>query len=260
MSSVAASSSRPRATPLSALRERVKSRVPLPLRRAIRELREEWRIQRLHERSVGAAQRLDTSTPLRLNLASGYRAKPGWINVDLFAPDADLHLDLRRPLPFPEGCVGYIYVEHFFEHLKYPGTTDSNGWTLEDAACPSEALSFLRECFRVLIPGGTLDIVVPDAEMIVTEYVHRHRDGFPAYPWWGPSWCDTPMHVVNYVFRQGHEHQYAYDGETLARLLETTGFTEVARRDFDPEMDAPNHQIGSLCMLARKPGADAHSP
>jgi len=37
--------------------------------------------------------------------------------------------------------------------------------------------------------------------------------------WWGPKWCDTPMHCVNYLFRQGREHKYAYDEETLHRVL-----------------------------------------
>ena len=80
--------------------------------------------------------------------------------------------------------------------------------------------------------------------------------GVPAepglYAWWGPAWCDTPMHCVNYVFRQGCEHKYAYDEETLARVLEGVGFASVSRRSFNPSTDAPNHAVGSLCMVARK--------
>jgi hypothetical protein len=60
------------------------------------------------------------------------------------------------------------------------------------------------------------------------------------------------MHCVNYVFRQGREHKYAYDEQTLARVLESAGFAEVVRRPFDPARDAANHEIGSLCMIATK--------
>jgi hypothetical protein len=61
------------------------------------------------------------------------------------------------------------------------------------------------------------------------------------------------MHIVNYLFRQGREHKYAYDEETLRRVLETAGFEQVVRRAFDPAMDAATHEIGSLCMVSRRP-------
>jgi hypothetical protein len=35
--------------------------------------------------------------------------------------------------------------------------------------------------------GATLDIVVPDAERILHEYVRRHHAGFPAHRWWRPA-------------------------------------------------------------------------
>jgi predicted SAM-dependent methyltransferase len=241
-----------RTKPLATLRRFAKAQLSPGLQRAVRDVVSEWRIQRLHNASCRAAATL-AQRPLRLNLASGYHPKKGWINVDLFAPAADLRLDLRRPLPFPDNVAQHIYVEHFFEHLAYPNLLDSNGWEHDSPSRPSEALAFLRECRRVLEPGGTLDIVVPDAEMILGEYVNRARDGFPAYPWWGPEWCDTAMHCVNYVFRQGREHLYAYDWETLSRLLHATGYVDLERRPFNPELDAPNHAVGSLSVIARKP-------
>ena len=109
-----------------------------------------------------------------------------------------------------------------------------------------------RECQRVLIACGTLHLVVPDVEGIIQEYVDRHRIPFPRYPWWGPKWCDTPLHCVNYVFRQGAEHKYAYDDETLQLVLRRAGFVHVRRREFDPSLDADNHRIGSLCVVAQK--------
>jgi predicted SAM-dependent methyltransferase len=127
------------------------------------------------------------------------------------------------------------------------------GWTLETTDSPSEALGFLRECSRVLVVGGTLDIVVPDAEGLIGEYVKRHDSGFPRYEWWGPKWCDTAMHCVNYLFRQGRDHKYAYDFETLQSLLEKERFVDIVRRDFDPTLDAANHEIGSLCVVAKRP-------
>jgi predicted SAM-dependent methyltransferase len=233
----------------------IKARTSKGLWRALRSVRDEWRIQRTHRASLAAAKHLRSDPPVRLNLGSGFHPKPGWINVDLLAPQADLRLDLREPLPFADNSVAAIYSEHFFEHLNYTQLTDSMAWQLETTQEPSDALTFLRECKRVLRPGGVLDIVVPDVEGILQEYVGRREKPFPGSKWWGPTWCDTPLHCVNYVFRQGSEHQYAYDAETLEAILTVVGFVDIRRRPFDSTLDAENHEIGSLCMLAMKPPA-----
>ena len=235
------------------LRQAARARLSKGLRAALRRTADEWRILRLHRASRRKAARISAAAPLRVNLASGHHPKAGWLNVDLFAPDADLRLDLREPLPFRDNSVAVVYCEHFFEHLDYPNVADAVAWTLETAESPSEALGFLRECRRVLVPGGVLDIVVPDAEIIIGEYVNRHQPGCPVPAWWGPAWCDTELHRVNYLFRQGREHKYAYDYETLRRVIESAGFVGVERRPFDPTRDAGNHRIGSLCVLSRKP-------
>jgi len=237
---------------MTGLRSYVKSRTSPSLRRALQDLRLELYIRRQHRAGVERSRQFADVAPLRLNLGSGFRPKHGWINVDL-SDQADLTLDLREPLPFRDNSVEAIYSEHFFEHLEYPCLHDSSASELETPGERSEALTFLRECRRVLKPRGLLDIVVPDAEGIVGEYVGRHERPFPKHDWWGPKWCnDAPLHCINYVFRQGREHKYAYDDETLGRVLTHAGFVDVVRRPFDPAVDAPNHEIGSLCMLARK--------
>jgi predicted SAM-dependent methyltransferase len=233
-------------------RKAAKALLPGPIWFALRQLALEVRIARLHRRGVRQAGRLRTAGTLRLNLGSGDIPKEGWINVDLFGSAADLRLDLRRPLPFPDDSASYIYTEHFFEHLEYPNVTKSMGWDLESDG-PSEALQFLRECKRVLAPGGILDVVVPDAEGMIGVYVARgHSVNETVIPWWGPAWCKTALDRVNYLFRQGRQHKYAYDEETLTGVLQSVGFRDIRRRPFDPGMDAPNHVIGSLCMTATK--------
>ncbi len=61
--------------------------------------------------------------PHRLNIGCGEKRRPGWLNIDL-DPRADLRLDIRRPLPFPEGSCAEIYSEHVLEHLAYPGEVE----------------------------------------------------------------------------------------------------------------------------------------
>jgi predicted SAM-dependent methyltransferase len=222
---------------------------------AFRQPRDELRTQRLHKASVKKAERLSYPTNYRLNLACGPNRKEGWINIDL-TDGADLQLDLRERLPFPDDSVEVIYSEHFFEHLNYPSFADSNAFAgLELSGYQSEVLFFLRESYRVLVPGGLFSVGVPAAEQTLIAYANRDEQAFeaPRRIHWHPACCDTYMHQVNYLFRQGHEHKYAYDGETLARILQRAGFVEVNRRDFDPSLDSESRRVGTLYMKARKP-------
>jgi predicted SAM-dependent methyltransferase len=202
---------------------------------ALKQVREEMRIARAHRNGVRQAVRLPSSG-LMVNCGSGPKIKPGWVNVDL-DPRAELHLDLRRPLPFRDGSVRAIYSEHFFEHLEYP----------------TETSLFLRESLRVLEPGGSFRVGVPDTEWPVRAYATGDDNYFQlAREKWHPAWCDTRMHNLNYHFRQGSEHKYAWDFETLEKVLLRTGFVAIVRADFDPTLDTELRRIGTLYVEARK--------
>jgi predicted SAM-dependent methyltransferase len=228
------------------LRDMIRSHTTTGVRQSCRELWAEAKLQRRHFASLKKAKRLPQSTDLKLHLGCGPCLKPGWINIDINAPQADLQLDLRERLPFPDASASIVYCEHFFEHLEYP----------------SPAMNFLRECRRILKPGGILSLGVPDTEWPIVSYA----TGDPAYfdlvrARFHPAWCNTRMHNLNYHFRQEREHKYAYDLETLTSILEEAGFVSVVRRSFNPELDSPARMVESLprktaglYVDARKPG------
>src|SRR5215207_1310719 len=118
------------------MRRMVAGRTTRGLRRAVQTLIEEFKISRRHVAGVRQASRFAVPGA-RLQLGSGGNRKQGWLNVDLFAPGADLALDLREELPFPDAFASFVYSEHLFEHLEYP----------------AEAKRFLAEVHRVLQPG-----------------------------------------------------------------------------------------------------------
>lgn len=181
------------------------------------------------------------------NVACGPHILENFVNLDLFATHPDvIAWDCRRTLPFGNATVVGIRVEHFVEHLE----------TRE------ELPAFLQKCHRVLIPGGVLRIIVPDAERFLHAYCSGDMRRFHelAVPDPLPEDLPTPMDVVNHVFHQWHEHRWGYDFETLAHRLRTAGFEQIEQKAFgssvDPLLaaDREHHAPYSLYVDAVKTG------
>jgi SAM-dependent methyltransferase len=88
-----------------------------------------------------------------LNLGAGSKIIPGAIPIDYPQWDADY-----EPIPYDtESCV-LIHAYHFLEHIKDP-------------------IKVLRECQRVLVPGGVMNIVVPyyNASIAAMDLDHKHQ-------------------------------------------------------------------------------------
>lgn len=81
---------------------------------------------------------------MKLNLGCGNWLLPGYVNVDLYNPAADVKADVTK-LPYANDSVDEIYTSHVIEHFDY--------W---------EALAVLKEWHRALKPGGWLVIETPD--------------------------------------------------------------------------------------------------
>ena len=222
---------------MNVVKEYVESHTTLGLRQSIRQVRAEWRLNCRHRAAVRKARRSLQSLPLKLNLGCGPNRKPGWLNIDLFHSGADLQLDLRERWPFPDGSVAYVYSEHVFEHFEFY----------------QEVPHVLSESLRVLQTEGVFDVGVPDSEWPLRGYGNPHDDYWPLASTWHPNTCETQLDHINYHFRQGEEHKYAWDEETLRRSLQRSGFAAIARRPYDATLDCESRRIGTLYMRAIKP-------
>ncbi len=144
----------------------------------------------------------------KLNLGSGQRKFGApWINVDSqrkwepdVVDDAGHYLGMFRD---GEG-VEMICLHHVLEHY----------------GC-GEADSLLRECRRVLVPGGSLLVFVPD----LTELVNA---------WWKGR-IDTQIFLTNlygaYMGDEADRHRWGMTHQTLKATLKLAGFQNV--QDFD---------------------------
>jgi putative methyltransferase (TIGR04325 family) len=97
----------------------------------------------------------DTSILRNINLGCGNRYLPDWLNIDFAAhPPFVLGWNLTNGIPLPDAFADAVYHSNLIEHFT-----------------PNDALAFLKECVRVLKPGGILRIAAPDLEGAVRSYL-----------------------------------------------------------------------------------------
>ena len=188
---------------------------------------------------------------LLLNIGAGNFGKPGWVNIDVFRGNGiNCLYDCRKKLPFDDGAAQGIFCEHFFEHVDYT----------------EEAPFFLSECLRVLAPGGVLRLIVPDAGRYLRAYcaddwgeLASMRSLAAGHDPYLNTRYQTRMELINAVFRQGYEHKFVYDAETLTLLLQRYGFANMTQTTFGHSqmpalcIDRPERAPESLYMEAVKP-------
>lgn len=66
------------------------------------------------------------------------------------------------PLPFDDGSLSGILASHFFEHFH-----------------AQDALAIMRDCLRILEPGGILLVSVPDARYFRSVYHEDRNENWP---------------------------------------------------------------------------------
>jgi predicted SAM-dependent methyltransferase len=177
---------------------------------------------------------------MKLHLGCGKRFIPGFTHIDAVEyPHVD-HVATIDNLGFiGTDTVDLIYTCHVLEHFRR-----------------KDVGHVLTEWQRVLKPGGTLRVSVPDFARLCDVY-QKHRDlNLVIGPIFGRQ---------DYLY---NIHYNVFDEPSLARLLEECGFTDVRRYDWRetehanvddysqaylPHMDKVNGILISLNVEATKP-------
>lgn len=168
---------------------------------------------------------------MKLNLGCGPHSLAGWLNIDIEFPidpiSTYLKHDLSKGLPFnhhTDERIQFIYSEHFLEHLT-----------------KEQAEKLLRDCFRVLLPGGVIRISMPDLMHLMEMYRAGNINWTPEC--WKPK---TPCQMVNEGMRLWG-HQYLWDLYEITDTLKKIGFTNISRQ---------KHHVSAyreLCRLEVRP-------
>ena len=90
------------------------------------------------------AEDLRLGKPLRLDIGSGAKPRPGFYGVDrLDVPGVDIVADLNRPLELlPDGCAEHVYSSHALEHV-------------------ADLFLLLGEVHRISRPDAVIELIVP---------------------------------------------------------------------------------------------------
>ncbi len=139
------------------------------------------------------------------------------------------YLDVTRRFPYADGTFDYVYSSHLIEHLYR-----------------DQAVFCLGEIRRILKKRGVARISTPDLDGLVGSYTPERADLF-----------------VESIFeakqqREKNKHHWCYNELTLTQILNSAGFTDVRRYQFQQglciDLELLENRPGSLFMEAVKPG------
>ncbi len=204
----------------------------------------------------------------QVNLGCGTHTPYDWINVDYAFgarisrlpvvsslirrlnvlrtdwPDGIVIHDLRQTFPWADNSVDHIYSSHTLEHLN-----------------KQQGRHCLKECFRVLKPGGVLRIVVPDLDAFVNYYTlgRIKADDFVD----ALGVCYVPDNASLLKRLSGpfvsFPHNCMYSAPRLLEILRETGFSAESKAPFESAIpgihgiELADRTVDSIICEAQKP-------
>lgn len=179
---------------------------------------------------------LATGDVTNLEIGAGdKKGSNGWITLDMYA-GCDLQWDLRNGIPFPDNSVSQIYSSHLFEHLTF-----------------KESAVLMKECLRVLKPGGQFLICVPNSRLYIEAYNNNDQTFWNSQDRFMPAYNNTTkMDLINYIAYMDGHHKYMFDEENLLAVLKKHGFKDVKLRDFEPALDMKERDHESIYAIGTK--------
>jgi predicted SAM-dependent methyltransferase len=170
----------------------------------------------LAKRKAKIAEYLKTHDVKKLQIGTSNNILDGWLNTDCFLNHSPIvYLNATRRFPFDANTFDYVMAEHMIEHVEY-----------------EEAQTMLRECLRVLKPGGRVRFSTPDMGVLLALHAREKTDAQRNYTEWIIATLMPEVReckdafVINNAFHFWG-HRFLYDQETLHHALRSAGFREI---------------------------------
>lgn len=180
-----------------------------------------------------------------LDIGCGPNHHEEFISLDYaWCPGTDICWDVTKGIPLQSEGVKGVFAEHSLDQLPL-----------------ASAEFVLKEIRRVLKPGGTVRVVVPDGELWMTRYADIIRGHSVArLPYAELDNLDgwySPIKSMNRLFRE-HGHRFVYDFDCCRQMLEKCGFLDIKKEIYrsgrDPRLliDSEYRAAESLYIEASK--------
>lgn len=126
--------------------------------------------------------------------------------------------DLRKlPLPFPDNTYDLIYMSHILEHIPWFRTVPT-----------------LKELRRILVPGGIIEIWVPDIDKLIAAYhddklIDKDRNKWHYNKEKNPmKWFNARVFsCITNTTGEENWHRACFNKKHLIDCLLAAGFTEI---------------------------------
>lgn len=143
----------------------------------------------------------------------------GWLNASTTEKDGMLMLPPGKRWPFPEDCFDFIFFDRQLESRDYEGGT-----------------RLLKDCLRVLKPGGILRIAALDLSFFVRLMAGNLTPQMEAYVYWATDAFQPGAGVYDPVIVANHAihswgNRFLYDRDLLRNTLGKCGFSGIEARN-----------------------------
>jgi predicted SAM-dependent methyltransferase len=162
-----------------------------------------------------------------LNLGCGKKTIVGYENVDNFKAEyIDAVYNLYE-IPYKDNTISEIHSEHALEHVGY-----------------EKGKQAIKDWFRVLKPGGVLDLKIPDLELCIKNFFESTNDN---YKEWYKYTIFGYQKALAGESDDSQIHRWGYTKDEIQKLLEGTGFV------IDYLLNYDGHDTPSIGIRAIKP-------
>jgi len=145
---------------------------------------------------------------IKLNISNAVINLPEFKNIES-SENSGFKIYIKNGLPYESDSIQAIYSNHLIEDLSQ-----------------AEGAAFLRECRRILKPGGSIRIVTYNLDFIVKSYQSKNWFEETSLFDAGDTWINNECEQLNLIMREWN-HQWLYNEIELKRLAELVGLSYV---------------------------------
>ncbi|MEQ8879856.1 MAG: methyltransferase domain-containing protein [Cyclobacteriaceae bacterium] len=155
--------------------------------------------------------------------------------------------DIIKGLPLKENTVDLVYCSHVLEHLPL-----------------ADFRKALKNTFKVLKPGGTFRLVLPDLEAKAKAYLDNQDPDssliFMDETYLGKEQRPKNLKGFLHEFYRNDRHFWMWDYKSMKKELEDAGFVDVRRAEFNDSAIPDFKEVEELRRWENELGVECRRP